>query len=91
MKEPRKKISFRLSKKGVPHILIEFIDIPDPEFPGKNITLSLCWFGKSRCYRMFDYNTSEKLIDFFLLPGEEISLDKILEEMQEAIDKIQKV
>jgi hypothetical protein len=84
------KISFRLSQRGVPFILISFERIPDIEFPGRCITLSMCWFGKTRCYRFWDYNTQEKLIDFFLKPGEEMSLDRMLEIIQGEVDKTKK-
>jgi len=50
-------ISYLVSKKGVPYTLIKFDDIPDMEYPGKCITLSMCWFGKTRCYRFWDYNS----------------------------------
>ena len=81
------RISFRFSQRGVPYTLISFERIPDPEFPGRCITLSMCWFGKTRRYRFWDYNTQEKLIDFFLKPGEEIALDEMLDIIQGEVDK----
>jgi len=59
-------IKFRLSMRGVPHTLVE-VD---------GITYSICFFGKTKLYRVWRYdNQNELLFDIALENGKHVSFE----------------
>jgi hypothetical protein len=61
-------IKFRISKRGVPHILVS----------DGSKTKSICYFSKSGFYRVWDYKSQEKIKDVKIEKGESILLDDLI-------------
>lgn len=62
----------RLSKKGVPHTIYAY----------KDHLFSVCYFGKGKMYRIFEYNPGgeqKKLLDVGLDKGGVINLQFVLD------------
>ena len=76
MEQKLKKVHFRISKKGVPHTLIEY----------RGHTFSVCYFGKSNIYRIFlydDYQENSKLLDIELSKGGSFNIQFVLDGLME--------
>lgn len=73
-------IIFRVSNKGVPHVLITH----------RGYTFSICYFGKSNLYRIFLYGTgydnNHKLLDIEMQKGDSFNIETTLDGLIESME-----
>lgn len=67
------EISYRISNRGVPHVLI-VVD---------GIQYSVCYFGRLKQIKIWNFKTQEKLGAWPIAPGEELDIIDTIRQCRE--------
>lgn len=71
------KIRLRRSKRGVPHTVFET----------SVGSFSVCYFGKTNTYRIFNWETQERILDVALEKQDEFDFMQVLKQLDEELQR----